>query len=180
MLRIYLKKLLVILETSIVKHNAMNKAKLGNYLAIGIDTGKNGGICLISGTNMVAMKCPLTIHSMTDIIRDIKDIEKDIPIIACIEKNHSMPKQGVKSTWTFAYNSGAWEAILCSFNIPYILVPSQKWIKHYTVPKMDRPQRKKYLKELAISLYPTHKKQITLATCDAILIAKYVVEKHIK
>ena len=180
MLKALLAKLLKTLEVSIHKHNAMNKAKLGNYLAIGIDTGKNGGICIISGTNMVTMKCPLTIHSMTDIIRDFKDIEKDIPIICCIEKNHSMPKQGVKSTWTFAYNSGAWEAILCSFNIPYILVPPKRWMSHYTIPKMDKPQRKKYLKELAIRLYPHHKKQITLATCDAILIAKYAVEKHIK
>ena len=109
-----------------------------------------------------------------------KDIEKDIPIICCIEKNHSMPKQGVKSTWTFGYNSGAWEGILCSFNIPYILTPPLKWMRHYSVPKLDRSARKKYLKNEAVKLYPHHKKIITLATADAVLIARYAVEKHIK
>ena len=172
----YLKSL----EISIAKHRAMNKAKLGNYIAIGIDTGKNGGICIISGTNMTAMKCPLTVHGMADIIRDIKEIEHNIPIICCIEKNHSMPKQGVKSTWTFGYNSGAWEGILCSFNIPYILTPPLKWMRHYSVPKLDRSARKKYLKNEAVKLYPHHKKIITLATADAVLIARYAVEKHIK
>tara|TARA_Y100001938_G_scaffold36489_1_gene50279 strand:+ start:435 stop:950 length:516 start_codon:yes stop_codon:yes gene_type:complete len=166
--------------TSIIKPISLNKDEISNFLAIGIDTGKSGGICMISGSNMVTMKCPASIHEMADIIRNVSEMDRSMQIMACVEKNHSWTGQGVKSTWTFGYNSGAWEAILCSFNIPYMLVPPIKWMRHFSVPKMDKAARKKYLKHEAIKLYPYHKKQITLATADAILIAKYAKDIHIK
>ena len=113
---------------------------------IGIDPGKSGGICIISGTNMTAMKCPLTVHGMADIIRDIKEIEHNIPIICCIEKNHSMPKQGVKCMFTFGENYGIWQGILATVKVPYDLVPPQRWMKHYGSMPRDKKERKHYIK----------------------------------
>ena len=88
-----------------------------------------------------------------------------------IEKVHSMPKQGVVSTFTFGKNYGQWLGILASNGVPYKEVTPQTWMKYYGAMPKDKPKRKKYLKHLAQSLYPNIK--ITLKTADAVLIAHW-------
>lgn len=46
---------------------------------------------------------------------------------AIIEEVHSMPKQGVASTFSFGRAFGQAEAMLAAFEIPYIYVTPQKW-----------------------------------------------------
>ena len=140
---------------------------------IGIDPGKSGGICFLMDDNIKSFKCPDTTHDMTEELILAKDIRK---CTAIVEKVWSFPGQGVKSVFSFGYNYGLWIGILSALKIPYILVPPNKWIKYYSVPKMERKDRKNYLKQLAQQMYPDHK--ITLYNADAILLANYLKKTH--
>ena len=85
-----------------------------------------------------------------------------------------MPKQGVKSMFTFGENYGHWVGVLAALKIPYNLITPIVWMKHYSPIPKDKKDRKNYLKSVAQRLYPDS--HITLATADAILIAHYLME----
>tara|TARA_R110002110_G_scaffold147162_2_gene337569 strand:- start:836 stop:1273 length:438 start_codon:yes stop_codon:yes gene_type:complete len=140
---------------------------------IGIDPGKAGGICFLNGDDIKTFKCPATTHDMAEELILARDIKKCIVIL---EKVHSFPGQGVRSVWTFAENYGTWLGILSALHIQYSLVSPQKWMKYYSVPKMERKDRKNYLKQLAQQMYPDHK--VTLYNADAILLANYIRKTH--
>ena len=142
-------------------------------ISIGIDPGVNGGIAVMndtwSDTPIKAVKCPETIKDMVNFVKEVK--WDCIPTYCVIEKVHSMPKQGVRSVWTFGKNYGQWVAILSSLDVPFMEVTPQKWMKFYGSMPKDRKSRKNHLKHLAQSLYP--KINVTLATADAILLCHY-------
>ena len=48
-------------------------------------------------------------------------------------------------------------------------------MKYFEVPKLEKPERKRYLRDKARSMYPNLKK-VSLKTADAILIATYAKE----
>ena len=141
----------------------------GPNLFIGIDTGKSGGICATNGTVSVCCKCPGTVADMYAVLYAMLDI--DTNPIAVIESVHSMPGQGVKSTFTFGTNYGMWLGILASLQVPYIQVSPTKWMNIYGPRPKDKTARKNHLKHLAQQRYP--KLPITLATADAVLLAHY-------
>ena len=140
---------------------------------IGIDPGKAGGICFLMDDEIKTFKCPATTHDMAEELILAKDIRK---CTAIVEKVHSFPGQGVASTFAFGYNYGVWLGILSALKIQYQLCLPRKWQKYYGVPKMDKKDRKNYLKQLAQQLYPDHK--VTLYNADAILLANYLKKTH--
>ena len=140
---------------------------------IGIDPGKSGGICFINGDEIKSFKCPKTTHDMTEELILAKNIKG---CTAIVEKVWSFPGQGVKSVFNFGYNYGLWIGILSALKIPYILVPANKWMRYYSVPKLEKKDRKNYLKQLAQQMHPDHK--VTLYNADAILLANYLKKTH--
>ena len=142
-------------------------------ISIGIDPGVNGGVAIIDDKwkdkAIEAVKCPDTIKDMADYLN--VHCYDNIKTLCIIEKVHSFPGQGVRSVFTFGKNYGQWLGILASHDIPYKEVPPQTWMKHYGAMPRDRGQRKRHLKHLAQSLYPSIK--VTLYNADAILLANY-------
>ena len=142
-------------------------------ISIGIDPGVNGGVAIIDDKwkdkAIEAVKCPDTIKDMADYLN--VHCYDNIKTLCIIEKVHSFPGQGVRSVFTFGKNYGQWLGILASHDIPYKEVPPQTWMKHYGSMPRDRGQRKRHLKHLAQSLYPSIK--VTLYNADAILLANY-------
>ena len=142
-------------------------------ISIGIDPGVNGGVAIIDDKwkdkAIEAVKCPDTIKDMADYLS--LHCYDNIKTLCIIEKVHSFPGQGVRSVFTFGKNYGQWLGILASHDIPYKEVPPQTWMKHYGAMPRERGQRKRHLKHLAQSLYPSIK--VTLYNADAILLANY-------
>ena len=142
-------------------------------ISIGIDPGVNGGVAIIDNKwkdkAIEAVKCPDTIKDMADYLN--VHCYDNIKTLCIIEKVHSFPGQGVRSVFTFGKNYGQWLGILASHDIPYKEVSPQAWMKHYGSMPRDRGQRKRHLKHLAQSLYPSIK--VTLYNADAILLANY-------
>ena len=69
-----------------------------------------------------------------------------------------------------------WLGCLGTLKIPYVEVLPRKWMQHFGDLPKDRQDRKRTLKQIAQGLLPDNK--VTLATADAILIAKYAEETH--
>ena len=128
---------------------------------------------------MTHVKCGGTPYDMTMQLADPIDrlyADGVTHWVAVIEKVHSMPGQGVASTFKFGMNYGQWIGILTALQIPYEMITPQKWMKHYGSMPKDKNERKYYIKAMAKALYPKSGR-ITLATSDAILIAHYAMEK---
>jgi|TARA_Y100001973_G_C5199976_1_gene336878 hypothetical protein len=149
---------------------------MDNRIYVGIDPGKNGGIGIIYNDIQYCRKCPSTVSDMSEEIKIIMGIAPDIPKYAIIESVHSMPKQGVKSVFTFGKGYGQWLGILSAHEIPYTQVSPQKWMRFYNPLPKDKKERKNQLKHLAQQRFPNL--NITLATADAMLLANFLKETH--
>ena len=150
---------------------------------IGIDPGISGGAGLLNskGSYLDSLKFkgladidkPSGRTAIYDIINTIRTwCNMPGATSTCIiEKVHSMPKQGVASTFTFGKNYGFLIGCLTAMNVPFNYVTPQKWQKHMDcMTKGD----KNVSKSRAQRLYPEVK--MTHAIADAILIARYNYE----
>jgi hypothetical protein len=139
--------------------------------AIGGTTG--GAIVFIKG-GVIVKSIKLNSSTETDIKNEITQVLEQHPNwLAAIEKVHSMPKQGVASSFKFGQGYGFLRGLLIGLAVPFIEVSPQKWQKFYSIPKTDsKTKHKNLLKQAAQQRFP--KEKITLITADAILIANYL------
>lgn len=135
-------------------------------LIVGIDPGQSGAIASISEDANAVGFIRLDVTE-----KDISDWfayqEKEIRF-AYIEKVHSMPRQGVASSFKFGVNYGFLRGCLISHGIPFEEVTPQRWQKAMgCLTKGD----KNVSKARAQQLFPDIK--ITHAIADALLLAEY-------
>lgn len=148
---------------------------------IGIDPGQSGGIAALrpSFDTVVALKMPATERDVLEAISQFDQIG-DNSAVACIEQVHSMPGQGVSSTFKFGVGYGGLRMALTAAGIAFETVTPRKWQAAFSIPtrRLNEPksQFKQRLKGTAQRLFP--KVAVTLATCDALLIAEYCRRKH--
>ena len=117
---------------------------------VGIDPGKSGGICVYNPNvdRIDTWKMPDTIHGIVELIKGINDDynKANFQPKVVLEKVHSMPGQGVASTFTFGQGFGWLEGIIAALGMPCIEVIPNKWMKCIgTMPK-DKAERKKHIK----------------------------------
>ena len=139
----------------------------------GIDPGVSGGVVIMNGYETSCYSCPKTVKDMADVLYPLKG-RNDVRV--GIESVHSMPGQGVASTFKFGKNFGEWLGILASFRVPYELITPVKWMKFYGSYPKEKNLRKVHFKNLAQQRVPAI--IITLKTSDAVLIANYIKEKY--
>ena len=135
---------------------------------IGIDPGISGGIAIIGdGIAPWAVKMPETERDIWDTIRALKSWS-DREAFATIEKVHSMPGQGVASSFTFGRGLGSLRMALVAAEIPFADVTPQAWQKALgCLTKGDKNVSKAKAQELFPSLRITH------YIADALLIAEF-------
>ena len=95
-------------------------------------------------------------------------------VLAVLENVHSLPKQGVASSFCFGEGKGMWEGILAAYNIPVELVSPQRWKKEM----MDGQGKEKSAARFkAMALVPQLADQLKLVKHDgraeALLMAIY-------
>jgi crossover junction endodeoxyribonuclease RuvC len=138
---------------------------------IGIDPGQSGGIVKLddrTGEVIFADKfADKTEHDIAELIREFacSDIGHDH---VWIEKVHSMPKQGVASTFKFGRNFGFLIGLLTGLRVRYDLVTPAKW---QGAMNCRTKGDKNISKAAAQRRWPDRK--WTHATADAALIAEY-------
>lgn len=142
------------------------------YYYLGIDPGASGGAALVSDSGELVYLYPwkkLTPTEMAELIRSRTHIGH---IKAAIEKVHSMPKQGVASTFAFGTNFGWWQGLLCGLEIPLVEMPSpQRWQKDMGCLSGGD---KNVTKAKSHAVFPHRVKDLTHATADAALIALWL------
>lgn len=133
---------------------------------IGIDPGQSGGVAVLNGYGV-----PLCVNSVKD--RTPREVANLLGLyqhasFATLELVHSMPKQGVASSFKFGRSFGMLEGMLAALGIPYALVSPSKW--QQTLGCLSRGN-KNVTKTKAQQLYPAV--TVTHAVADALLIAHY-------
>ena len=105
----------------------------------GIDPGKKGGLgLLISGpAQSERMAWPFSEENLFEAISVIEKWTlpeyRPYTLKTCLEKVGAMPGQGVTSMFTFGRSFGFIEGVLRTSNIPFQLVPPQKWKKEFSL-----------------------------------------------
>ena len=132
---------------------------------LGIDPGKTGGISRHNGSDVSA--CKFTDCTPADMYKLIHEFSRG-QCVALIEKVHSMPKQGVKSSFTFGKNYGMLLMALTALEIPFEYVSPAVWQRYL---KCKTGGDKKITRQKAQELFPHLK--ITHAIADALLIGEY-------
>ena len=151
---------------------------MNDTVFIGIDPGKQGGFASYDGEQIWAFKCPDNPQKMSDKLRVTQNncmIEGN-NLVAYIERVWAFRNSGTRQAFSFGVNYGMWLGCLGTLKIPYIEVIPKTWMGHFGDLPKDRQERKQTLKQIAQGLLPENK--VTLATADAILIAKYAEETH--
>ena len=133
---------------------------------IGIDPGKKGAIACISQGKCATFKMPLLGSDLDG--RVIADLLRNADLVV-IEKVHSMPKQGVASTFTFGMGYGRVIGVAEALGLRIEYVTPQAW-------KAAILSGTKKDKDAAImwagNAYPCSFKR-TEGECEAIAIAEY-------
>jgi len=105
-------------------------------LVLGIDPGQTGGLALIHDTGVLvgAILMPLIRHTKkptVDLTAVDAWLDDQWPDRIVIEYVHSMPAQGVASSFQFGRMFGAAEMMAPLFKAAPIYVTPQKWKKHF-------------------------------------------------
>ena len=147
---------------------------------IAIDPGMNGGI-VSTRWEASALPMPKTLHDIDEEFSSHS--ERDIEIrkeggeattTVYLENVHSMPGQGVASSFKFGRGFGQLEGLCAAYGFRVIYVSPQKWQKGLgllTNKGESKTQHKNKIKAFAQQRYPHIK--VTLATADALAILEY-------
>ena len=145
---------------------------------IGIDPGANGGIAVldIDGNVIDVRRMPDTPQDILEHLRKFAGTELFGSEAVCyMEKvGTGMPGQSSKATATFARHCGHLEMALLALGIKTNDVTPNKWEKTYQLGKstgISKTEWKNKLKSKAQQLFP--KEKVTLAVCDALLLAEF-------
>lgn len=115
---------------------------------IGIDVGRKGAMCILKDTSIEFID-----YALLEYIVALKDLQK-LPnsLVIGIELVHSMPRQGVKSMFSFGQRLGELIGIMNALDLDYTLVPPRTWQK-LLLPK-DIKSSKEAIAEATLKLYP--------------------------
>ena len=135
---------------------------------IGIDPGKTGAVAILDDKGNYINVLDFGQEGLMSALIDYAPVVK----FAYLEKVHSMPGQGVVSTFSFGENFGWWQGVLGSLGIPYTTIRPQDWMKKYSLQKSSASDKPGL--EVARVLFPEAplrlKKHHNRA--DALLIAR--------
>ena len=138
---------------------------------LGVDPGKSGAIAVFYGDGTIHT----SLWSESD-YRDLAQICCETDKCFCIvEKVHSMPKQGVSSSFNFGANFGWIQGLMYALDIPVQLVDPRKWKAYYGLDN-DKQKSIACCKRLfpSVNLKATERcKKDHDGIAEAILMAEY-------
>ena len=146
---------------------------------IGVDPGVSGGIAFINDDGETAVTAmPKTERDIFDVIRSLSVG----PCYAVIENVHSMPKQGVASSFKFGMNYGGIFGACGALGLQTTLVTPQKWKKEIlsNFEEKDKQAAIDYatLTFPEISLIPQGRRVPQDGIADALRIAAYGLNQY--
>lgn len=147
----------------------------------------NGGLAVLDDAGAVVdvVKMPETPQDVLDFLKGV--VERCAAYcltVTCYMESvgFGMPGQSSSATAKFARHCGHLEMALLALGIRTNTITPNKWEKSYQLGRSgdySKTEWKNRLKAKAQQLFPTLGKKITLATCDALLLAEYGRKKEI-
>ncbi len=145
---------------------------------VGIDPGASGGIATIEGDQVTAVRMPDTLDAVVSLLQHT--LHGGTRVI--LESVHAIPGTGsTSSAFTFGRGFGELRGIVATLATDttrvwsWDLVTPQKWQSGLGLPKgLQGNERKRALKDIALRKFAAHRKLVTLATCDALLLADWL------
>lgn len=155
---------------------------------LGIDPGLTGAVAIIDADGAVELcdspswevktkgriQHDYNVHGMAEIIAGVIARAGNRGLIAAaLEKVHSMPEQGVASSFKFGVGLGTWQGILAAFGITFQMIPPQRWKK---VLMDGMPKEKDASLIVAQRLFPTADLRLRKhhGRADALLLAEFM------
>ena len=155
---------------------------------LGFDPGKNGYLCLYNSGYGGYTHYPLFNGNRLnrEMLDTIEKLAETYTMIAVVEQVHSMPHQGVASTFSFGTNYGMILGALETLGIPYVTVTPGKWQKYICEAVDKAPNTKQMHYNAATRLFPNldFRRSERCRTyddnkVDATLICEYGVRKQL-
>jgi crossover junction endodeoxyribonuclease RuvC len=147
---------------------------------IGIDPGLDGAIAVICDAGITLLDTPTVSTGkrremdLYAIVRLLKGLTCSQDALVSIEAVHSMPRQGVASTFAFGKGFGMWLGVLAALNIPHQAVAPQTWKK---IMLRDAGKEKDASRVKAMQLFPQVADQLSRkkdhGRADALLLAAW-------
>jgi crossover junction endodeoxyribonuclease RuvC len=161
---------------------------------IGIDPGLHGGVGILNTeTNFVFVhdtpimevdgKNKYNAVAMAQLLNpyarvpnpELLNVYSKVPnALVVLESVHSMPKQGVASSFTFGEGLGLWKGIIAAYNLPLEMPSPQRWKKAILT---DQGKEKDASRYKAIQLFPSMAHMLSRVKDDgraeALLLAEY-------
>lgn len=150
-------------------------------LFAGIDPGVHGAVAAIVETDNGPVYIMSIVdrdqHPLTHIANWLRALANSYDVTAVLERVHSMPGQGVASTFKFGQSYGEWLGIVAAAGLEPILVRPQDWRAGVGLVRGgDKRSRKKASRDLAQELFPGDSRFDRVKDSDraeAVLIAEY-------
>ena len=109
---------------------------------IGIDPGLSGAVARIKTNSVYVSDMPVYLDGKqkhVDAATLSQIIESEgLPDVAILERVHSMPRQGVATTFSFGRAVGVAMGVLGARRIPMVQVTPSQWKKHFGLIKKDK------------------------------------------
>jgi crossover junction endodeoxyribonuclease RuvC len=157
---------------------------MSRTLYVGIDPGKTGGLAVIDGADVVeCIEMPVTPIGQIDskklftILKNFQ--ESSFDIFCMLEKSQSMPKQGVKSTFSYGVSYGELLAVLKISETPFQEVAPMTWKKAFGLIKKTKADSCDVAKKLfPTESFVTPKGRFMDGKAEALLLADYARRRH--
>lgn len=148
-------------------------------LVLGIDPGQNGAIAFYwpSHPDLVSVEDMPVVDGQVDAVSLGERIRQMNPQLAVIENVHSMPKQGVASSFKFGRSFGVVIGVVAALQIPHHFVTPGVWKKRFKVTSDKETSR-----ALALQMFPEKaadfRRKKDSDRAEAALIAVYGSEAY--
>lgn len=143
----------------------------------GIDPGAVSGAYAVIGSDGVPT-FTADFTNWRDAYEFLAPFENCTDILFLLEAVHGNPLRGAKSTFSFGANFGGWEALLQVLNVPYVLIPPQRWQKAI-LGSFPKGESKNRAYDFATKRWPTMPfKRKQTGIIDALCMALYMRGQH--
>ena len=114
---------------------------------IGLDPGKKGAMAIMGYSNTTGERYMMKIIPF-DPQEYIKALKQFNGATVCIEQVHSLPREGVKSVWSFGQTYGWLLGVLDAVGLSYQTVPPNLWKKDFSLLRTEKKQSIEVCKRL--------------------------------
>ena len=114
---------------------------------IGLDPDKKGAMAIMGYSNTTGERYMMKIIPF-DPQEYIKTLKQFNGATVCIEQVHSLPREGVKSVWSFGQTYGWLLGVLDAVGLSYQTVPPNLWKKDFSLLRADKKQSIEVCKRL--------------------------------